>query len=560
LGGFWLFETFRKFISYGSGITNQYFSLQTLTFVTEFPATNRNSSHFLLESAHSANFFALVFYILVGNMFVLFWVVPKIRVIFDDQVKYFVLWTIGFFVIWLTYHSFSSVRYLSIILVPIVIIVTHGFFKLYEDITKNKKPESKSLLIVISASFLAFLSYYFPINLLNNQLNFQSINDIFLSSAFYYYTNSVFYLGLAILVTLSFLFIIKRTLNQKNFSSINFSSQMRKIKFVMILLIVSVPFTVPTVVLLSSGGNIDDFNSTMVYYQRPAYKEVVKALLEENSPSSGILVVDLPGLPIYLNQPTLDLYFQGKEVQQIFKTNISNILQILLNPLEFAQENFNLTLNENILSSSLSFDYVVIPSYENNFYNFYVSSLYKESKLFSLLFHQKLFRVVFENPEFIVFKRNYNDIYFDGIVNTYLSTNKTMTSIFGRVQTETDFQNDVLLKVEALFPDQHNANITINSTISLLGNDQLLKINSTYIKDFNTELNAFEFTIPLKLDQYNFRNLLIQNITLKVLIESNHSIISKNYLLESQNNGLELVFNQITNSWYVFKGIGLIPV
>jgi hypothetical protein len=135
-----------------------------------------------------------------------------------------------------------------------------------------------------------------------------------------------------------------------------------------------------------------------------------------------------------------------------------------------------------------------------------------------------------------------------------------MTSIFGRVQTETDFQNDVLLKVEALFPDQHNANITINSTISLLGNDQLLKINSTYIKDFNTELNAFEFTIPLKLDQYNFRNLLIQNITLKVLIESNHSIISKNYLLESQNNGLELVFNQITNSWYVFKGIGLIPV
>lgn len=560
VGGFWLIDTFNKFHQYATSTVDLYLIITNLKIKYVFQGTPLNSSHFLLESAHSADFFSIVFYLLVGNMFVLFWILPKIRVIFDDQVKFFVLWILGFFNLWLTYQGFSSIRYLSVILVPIIIVVTHGFFKLYQDLTEKSGPIPIS--VVFLACFLSFASFYFPIslNILTNGLNTSSINDQFLLSAYNYYKNSILYLLLALIISISFIIIIK--LHKKNIIRFRMPKvQLLKIvKVIALVLILFVPFFIPSFVFVSSDENINQFNATFVYYQRPAYTEVVNALLNENSPSSGVIDINFPGLPIYLNQPSLDLFDQAGNVKSIFSSNITALLEMLQEPLSYIKTNYNISINPNALPTGFSFDYIIIPNFGNNFYPFYVRNFYNQSFIFPLLFQKSLFQLIYKNNEFLVFKRIYTVPFFSGIVNGYLTSGNTKISLLGMVQSSSQFLRNMSLQILCSLPEAIGSQVTINTTINLLENNIPVSINSTQNLDLKNSSTMFSIPIPLSVNLPNRNSFSIENINLKILINTKNTYLVRNYSLVSPENNLTVNYNPKNNYWSISTGLGLQPI
>ncbi len=532
LGGFWLLDTYSKFHQYGTQITDLYVAIPDLLVKYTFQGTPLHSAHFLLESAHSTDFVSIVLYLLVGNMFVLLWILPKLRVVFDEQVKFFVLWTIGFFMLWLTYQSFASVRYLSVILVPIIVIVTHGFYKLYEDITKQKN--HLPLGVAALACLLAFASYYYPLNIsvLTKGLDPKTLNTQFLLSAYNYYHNSVYYIFFALVLSILFILVMRWYNNAqitvkpiKVFKTLTGKTS----KVILLVIILFIPFLIPSAIFVSVNGNIAQFNSTFVYYQRPAYKEVVTTLLNENSPSSGIITIDDPGLPIYLNQPTLDLFAQQEGLRSIFSPNISELLQMLEEPLSYVKNNYNITIQSDILSQAFSFDYVVVPNYANNIYTYYASSLYNQTYLFPLLFQKQLFKLIYQNNEFLIFKRIYTVPVFSGIVNSWLySSSSPKNSILGRVQENQMLSNSITLQLLCSLPEALRAEVTINATVNLTEGTHTLLLNTTQLYTPETTSTLYSISIPLTSQLLDSDSITIQNVTVTALINSTTSLILKN--------------------------------
>ena len=483
---------------------------------------------------------------------------PKLRVIFDDQVKFFVLWVIGFFVLWVTYQGFASIRYLSVILVPIIVIVTHGFYKLYEDLTGKK--DWIPLSVVLLACLLSLASYYYPISLtiFSNQVNTKTINEQFLLSAYHYYHNGLYYIIFALIVSILFLLSYSKLNTLKMPMLINWKPNPRFVKGFVIIIILFIPFLVPSVVFISSTGNIDQFNSTFVYYQRPAYQEVVNALLNENNPSSGIIVVNFPGLPIYLNQPTLDLFAEREGIRTIYTKNVSELLQMLLQPLVYLKNNYNINIPPNVLSSSFSFDYIVIPNYANNYYPFYAQTLFNQSFLFSLLFQKSLFKILYENSEFLVFKRMYTVPMFSGIVTSSLQSGFQDDSIFGRIQFATSFSQDLRLGMDLSLPEALGSQLTINTTVQISQLDSSVTLNSTSIQTVSSNNSLVTISVPLNINVLKPESFSITQINLNILINKTSSLSLRNYSLSSSTDGLLLSYNSVTNNWSISTGLGLL--
>ena len=559
LGGFWLYDTLEKFSMYSNSFQQLYISLPNLNFKTIFIGTSLNSNSFLLETAQSANFFGIVLYLLVGNTFVLFWLLPKLRVVLDEQMKFFVLWILGFFILWLSYYGESSIRYLSVILVPMVILVAHGVHKLYQDITKKK--QSVTAGVVLFASVLTFTSYYYPISpaIFSSGINNQIINNEFLLSAYNYYQNSLLYLLFALLLSVLFLLYYTRWNKNISIKKLHYPFKRGILGPIAIILILFIPFMIPTFVFASVDSNLNDFNATYVYYQRPAFKDVINALLQENSPTSGILGIDVPGLAIYLNQPTVDLFVQSDELKPIFADNITAILQFITDPVQYAKENYNITVGSNLLSSSFSFDYIVLPNYANNIYNYYAHSLYSQSFLFPLLFQKSLFQVIYTNNEFIVFKRIYTNSQFYGIVNSYLIDQTNNISIMGTVQLGSKLSNNVNLGLTCSLPDLSGSNLTINSTIALKLNNDILTIHgNTSLRE--TSKSIFSVVLPLTSQLTQPNSFSILNVTVDILQNNTKGVNLQEFVLSSNILGIPLPYNSVGRFWTVVEGPGLVEV
>lgn len=558
LGGFWLLDTYDQFHQYGTQLIDQYVALPKLVFKYTFQGTPLHSARFLLESAHSTDFVSIVLYLLIGNMFVLLWIVPKLRVVFDEQVKFFVLWTIGFFILWLTYQSFASIRYLSVILVPIVIIVTHGCYVLYEDITKVK--DSLPLSAVAVACLVAFGSYYYPLNVsvLLNGITPKGISQQFLLSAYNYYHNSILYLLAACIASILFLLVLKwyRTTNYSLTGLKKFPK--RPVKVLTLLMILFIPFLVPSVVFVSVQGNVQQFDSAFYYYQRPTYQEVVTELVDQNSPSSGIITLDDPGLPIYLNQPTLDLFNQEGNINVLSSTNITNLLQMLIEPLTYVKNNYNISIGTNILASGFSFDYFVIPNYGNNFYPYYAQTYYNSTYLFPLLFHKNLFQLIYENSDFLIFRREYSVPFFSGIVNSWLYTGTgPKDSVLGRIQNNETFGSSLQLQLLYSLPEALGSTVTLNTTMYITQGSRSILLNNTQTITLGLKNSFISATIPLTSQIMNLNSFSLDNITVNALINGTAGLVLRNYSLQGPTQGIPLIYNQRGQYWTITTGLGL---
>ncbi|OLS23522.1 MAG: hypothetical protein HeimC2_26280, partial [Candidatus Heimdallarchaeota archaeon LC_2] len=152
-------------------LRNLYFERSNSSISWHF-TTNKIINETYFENAHAVNFFTSVFPILIASQFGLFLLLPKILGIKKAFEKYPLvnLWLGTFYIFWLAFHSQVSIRYLSVIWIPMVIITVLGI----EEIICYFKIQQYSDLIYLMLILTNFLFYYsfIPIEFIN--LDFHS--------------------------------------------------------------------------------------------------------------------------------------------------------------------------------------------------------------------------------------------------------------------------------------------------------------------------------------------------------------------------------------------------
>jgi len=124
-------------------------------------------------------------------------------------------------------------------------------------------------------------------------------------------------------------------------------------------------------------------------------------IIQQNQPLTGILTVKTPGIQFFIGQPVLDIFYQ----RYLFKddlfftwNNLTSIINVLLAPKN------HIISPQNISVFEFSFRYIIVPSYENLYYNLYINSIKNKSLLFRSLEIDPNFEKIYENSEFKLYE------------------------------------------------------------------------------------------------------------------------------------------------------------
>lgn len=559
-GGFWLVESFNRFDSAESSFVQQYMTFVSDQVAQVFPERGLESYNYILESAQSTNFFAVVLFLFVGNFFAVFWLVPKLRALVDSSVAFFSAWAVFVFEVWMVFHGVGSTRYLTPLLVPLVVLVTHGVYLVWADLSKRQDGVPLAMLLGFSSS--ALLSYYFPIPLetfLGFDDDVNSIGDASLRSAELYYDNTLLVLSLVLLVSGLTLLALKKTkvlLSDHPFTM----GQLRfKDAFVVVfcLLIVVFPVAIPGTVLVGLGGDVGTFQTTWEYQNRPAIQEVAEVIVMDDQPLSSIITLNAPALMYLTNQPTLDLFAQRGLLNFFDVANITYLLSLLKDPVGLIAEVANETIDVGL--DLTSFDYVVVPNYGNLFYRFYGSNIYLSSPLFSLVKNPNLFMVLHENPEFVVYKRTYQSPLFGGLVDLRLDNNDTTSSIVGKVQRKQTFTAAPF--VRGVFDFQMVGGQPINLTVAVKGIEGVNQFwnNRTFdlLQYQLSGLTTFQFPLLPSDHTPSDEQLAITEVVLTVRMSDTVGFLDSEVILAAPETGLVLSYYPTTGQWVLEQGEGL---
>ncbi|MFW9930141.1 MAG: hypothetical protein ACFFD1_12170, partial [Candidatus Thorarchaeota archaeon] len=361
LGSFWLYEVFQRYSSESRVIIDTYFLfIPKITF--NFIPNNPSNPSFILETAQSADFFAGVFLLLVGNYFALFWFLPKIRVIFDKKNQTFLwIWLLVFFSLWLTYYHNGSLRYLTPIIIPFTLLTYRGVLLIYCDIRKrlsqdslNKfTPESIKKLPILYQSiilFSALLTLYFPIffNLQNGlSTNESTLGLAYIQTAFQYYKMTPIFLIIIFSLVIFYYLVIKNRISINN-KKILFKNSLpnlsRYLAIILLIITFIIPLVVPTYVFITSDSNLQLFQQNYSYENRFAVKDITHFLSIDNTKKDIVLVLNTPGIPVWTSMPTIDLISQQEAVFPFYNNqNISQGLSYMINPIQYISNYENIS-------------------------------------------------------------------------------------------------------------------------------------------------------------------------------------------------------------------------
>lgn len=416
VGGYWLVDTFSRFPKAGDRLVDQYFSY-AFDVVMNFRTIRYGELSYGFENAQQASFWGVVLFLLVGNVFVLVWAIPKIVGLMDKESTYFAVWVMAFYVVWLVYHGSVSFRYVTPIHLPVIIVVVNGFYKIGEKIGGMT---GKTPIIFLGAMMVgALTSYYFPVGpgtilrlLEEPSLNVFISRENFLESASFYYSNALVMLGLitAVLYGLykAYPWLSERVVVPRVWMTVR--REQAIVGLGLLALVVVGPVLAPMMVLGAIGGDMEEFKAAWVNDERKAFQEVVDWFILENSPKSAILSVGTPDLALELNQPVLDLFHDNELTLPFYSENVTEVLYALINPMEYVpEEEIGEVVPEGFDLGFPSFDYVVVPNVENGVYEKYIERFYIKSPIFPLLNNSELFRLGFRNYEYRVFERIYKN-------------------------------------------------------------------------------------------------------------------------------------------------------
>ena len=575
LGGYWLYITLQKFSFLSNSILNTYWNLGN-SIMWAFKSANPSSPSYIFESAQSTNFFGIILILLIGNLFAVFWAFPKlISVMKRGSHSVLVIWVLVFFSIWIVYESTASIRYLTPIFSPLVILVLKGWFIIKEAINTNfgKRAPDTTLSIndssnknyyAVSNKFALFIiasgivSLYLPIISLNNSAPsiLGSIAQAYVYSEYLYYNN--WFVIIILVIGLPALFILikiyhhpivpwlenlmQKTINNRKFGVI--------IPVFLLLIIIIIPLIVPATILALNNFNIQQFQQIYDYENRGAVQDIVDHIIADNNPSAAILTFNTPGLPIWTNQPTIDLFQQSGILEPIFSNqNISQGLELLLHPFNYIINNYSSVNLQNVSQPLIT--YIVVPNYGNLYYHDYLTQFESKSYLFPMLEHQDYFKLLYTNTEFRLYKRVYVNPTFMGVFDVGLTGPTINNSILG-------FVSDNM----SLGPSIHGyLGVDLNQVPNQIVNDTVIigYLSEGVLSYQNTTSSMYQSN---KTFTYIHWNIAASNKTISLrsisgLIEyrdNQGNIMTSTYSFASSNNIRVL---NINGEYKIYSGIGL---
>ncbi|MFV2016128.1 MAG: hypothetical protein ACC656_11905, partial [Candidatus Heimdallarchaeota archaeon] len=275
-------------------LRNLYFERSSNSIAWTFPA-KKIVTEIYLENAHGASFVTSIFPIFIASQFGLFLALPKILGIGKSYKKYptINLWLGTFYILWLAFHSTVSIRYLSIIWVPLSITIVIGIEEII-DYFKVKRWSNQIYLTLILTNFLFYYSFIpFEFIFYGYHERLLAYHTSLLRLLIYF---SVFWMG-------AYLILAKLRKVNLDTSEVPVEIRRRNIRrqsglvIFLSMIIVVAPITEQMIVLTYTRFDIDEFQSIMVYDNRETVRELVKFMNERNFGINKItIVVNIPGL------------------------------------------------------------------------------------------------------------------------------------------------------------------------------------------------------------------------------------------------------------------------
>jgi hypothetical protein len=353
-----------------------------------------------LERMHSISYISAIGILLLGTVFVLPWIFLKISAIMSyRKITAPLIWIFVFFAIWSTYYLNGSIRYLTPIIIPMVICISWGFHRIAHTIDNQA---IQDLLMVITA-FLGCFSFYYLVALGSLSISDQTQENVGLSynqAAYNYYSHPEILILLALGISLIYLLFLKRDTIRLDIR-LKYHPRIIWIQRILVLAIILIPIGVQSYLLIYSKGDIAQFQAIHEYEYRDEYQQLVTVIQQQNQPFAAIMTVRTPGLQFFTKQPVIDIYYQQAvfPVNPFFTlTNISEIVQILRNPLDYIPE------IETRINVTISLSYIVVPNINNIYYDSYQTEIVSKSLLFQSLESSQYFSRIYENSDFKLFE------------------------------------------------------------------------------------------------------------------------------------------------------------
>ena len=184
--------------------------------------------------------------------------------------------------------------------------------------------------------------------------------------------------------------------------------------------------------------------------------------------------------------------------------------------------------------------------------------MYYSSFLYSLLNQPILFRLLYENEEFQLFQRIYNQPQYHGIVDIRLRSASTQTSIFGKVLTSTIFTEIPEFQLITDFSSLPLSTLNLSWSIQYSLNSNELWINQTS-DNFLIEKTGFT-SIGLGLLPSNLTiNSILELVSIELIYSYEvDSLIQTNIIhLESVEQPVSIIFESLSQNWLLNFGNGL---
>lgn len=416
-GGFWIIDRITKSIEFVQELDKLYFTLGN-RIIWDFQNFTEFSFDFTLERMQAVNFFSACLFFLTGIAFCLPWVVPKVIALINGTKNATIqIWVMGYLIIWTAYYFKGSVRYLSPIYIPIVLLIVFGFFELIEKFNVDITSRLPSIAMI----FLGCANFYYLINLdlaIMGENTQELVGDAYNKAAFHYYSHpetgilqSILFLGLWIIILYAAggnnewidrqLHKMKDKIDLSKYKK-NFITLGRYSVYILLILVVSIPIAVQGYVFATSSFNIEVFQETMEYEYNEDYKTIIDKILDEGSLTGGIITVRMPGVNFFAKKPVLDFYYQSTLLGRDFyeSENLTYLIDILKAPVEYLlPEEYNITVPFNIY-----FEFIVVPNTQNIYYEIYQDNIVDQSFFFRSLTNSTYFEQIFENPRYLLYK------------------------------------------------------------------------------------------------------------------------------------------------------------
>ena len=335
-----------------------------------------------VENAHVVSFWSTILVIFIGSQFSLFLLLPKVVGIVSAKKDFPILniWIGVFYILWLAYYSTTSIRYLSVIWIPLSIISVLGISKLITHFEMSDF-EDIIFLFIIACNFLFFYPFI-PLEYSNEGFH----------QRYKSYHLSIFRL---LIYTIFFVFIIillfrglSKLAKQYKKTNLNNHNFIKIITYVLIIIISLSPIAFQSSELISNGFDIGNFREENVYDNRKSVMDLVDFIKSEKIESDEIIiVVNLPGLEYFTNNMVIDLYLTTSYLD-------SNQLSAI------TDSNLTRAFGE-LISNNVR--YVITLLSDHAFYEVYVNRYVKTYPFLSSI-APNFGLQVFYNNEFVVWK------------------------------------------------------------------------------------------------------------------------------------------------------------